>query len=62
MKGSRFSMKTWFIIKSITNNKGVMGLLKTIVIGGTVAAVAGTVSRNGKNAVKGFAEAKYKKI
>ena len=55
-------MKTWFIIKSITNNKGVMGLLKTIVIGGTVAAVAGTVSRNGKNAVKGFAEAKYKKI
>lgn len=52
-------MKAYFIFKSLMGNKQFIGLVKTIVIGGTVAAVAGTVSRNGRKAVVDGTKAKY---
>ena len=54
-------MKKWFIIKSIINNKALIGLATTIVVGATVTATAGTVARNAKSAVVKTAKAKYNK-
>lgn len=52
-------MKKWFIIKSILNNKALIGLATTIVVGTTITATAGTIARNAKNAVVKTAKAKY---
>lgn len=52
-------MKKWFIVKTILNNKALIGLATTIVVGATITATAGTVARNAKAAVVKTAKAKY---
>lgn len=52
-------MKKYFIIKSILNNKALLGLATTIVVSAAVSATAGTVARNARKAVVDGVKAKY---